>query len=69
MFEVDLRNGGHCVSIGVQQDNFPAPVPSRKAIFALQSPGKFLLQAPGAVYICNGGRKVDSKGTSTGQIY
>ena len=29
---------------------------------------KFLLQAPGAVYICNGGRKVDRKGTSAGRI-
>ena len=30
---------------------------------------KFLFQAPGAVYICNGGRrKVDRKGTSAGRI-
>ena len=59
MFEVDLRNVeslsstiffrlGHCVTIEVQQDSFPAPVPSGKAIFALQ---KYFLQAHGAVYI------------------
>ena len=47
MFEADLRNVGslsstnffrfvHCVNIGVQRDCFPGPVPSGKAIFALQ---------------------------------
>ena len=34
-----------------------------------KSTAKLFLQAPGAVYICNGGRrKVDGKGTSAGQI-
>ena len=34
-----------------------------------KSTAKFRLQAPGAVYICNGGRvKVDRKGTSPGRI-
>ena len=51
MFEADLWNGGslsranyfrfgHCVNVGVQQDSFPAPVPSGKAIFALQKHSK-----------------------------
>ena len=77
MFEAALQNVDslsstnffrfvHCVYIGVQRDCFPAPVPSGKAIFVLQKHSKvFFLQAPGAVYICNGGRiKVDRKGIS-----
>ena len=51
MFEADLGNGdshsrvnffrfGHCVNIGVQQDSFPAPVPSGKATFALEKHSK-----------------------------
>ena len=77
MYEADLPNVdslsstncfrlGYCVNIGVQPECFPAPVPSGKAIFALQKHSKvFFLQAPDAVYISNGGRsKVDRKGTS-----
>ena len=80
-FEADLPNFdslsstncfrfGHCINIGVQRECFPAPVPSGKAIFALQSTEKFFfLQAPNAVYNYNGGRrKVDRKGTSVGRI-
>ena len=34
-----------------------------------KSAAKLFLQVPGAVYICNGGRrKVDRKGTSAGRI-
>ena len=51
MFEADLWNADSlssanffrfrdCITIGVQQDSFPAPVPSGKAIFALQKNSK-----------------------------
>ena len=76
MFEADLWNGtpiffrfGHCVNIGVQQDSFPAPLPSGKAIFALQKHSKVSSSSARWLYICNGvRRKVDRKGTSAGRI-
>ena len=43
--------------------------PTERPALRFKSTAKFLLQAPGAVYICNGGRrKVDRNGTSAGRI-
>ena len=78
MFEADLWNGDslsranlfsvrHYVNSGVQQDCFPAPVQEMPSL-RLKGRPKFLLQASGAVYICNGGRKIDRKGTSAGRF-
>ena len=73
MFEADLWNANslssaiffqfdYCVNIGVQQDSFPGPVPSGRPSLRFKRTAKFLLQTPGAVYICNSGkRKVDRK--------
>ena len=66
MFEADLGNSDslshahffrfwHCVNIGVQQDSLPAPVLSGRSSLSFRGTAKFLLQAPGAVYICNDG--------------
>ena len=81
MFEADLGSSdslsythfflrfGHFVNIGVQQDRLPAPVLSGRPSLSFRGTVKFLLQAPCAVYICNGGRReVDRKVTSTGRI-
>ena len=72
-FQAPIFRFGHYINIGVQRDCFPAPVPSGKAIFALQKHNRvvFFLKAPGTVYICNGGRrkvKVGRKGTFAGWI-
>ena len=41
----------------------------KRPALRFKSTAKFFLQAPGAVYICNGGRiKVDKKGTSVGRV-
>ena len=53
-------------NIGFQQDRFPTPVPSGKAIFAYQK-RKNVLQVSTDLYICNGRRrKVDRSGASDG---
>ena len=62
MFEADLWNVNrlsstilfrfrHCVNIGVQQDTFPSPVPSGKAIFALQKNSKISSSSAQWLYI------------------
>ena len=75
IFEADLGNSdglshalffrfGNCVSIGVQLDSLTATVLSERPSLSFKGTAKFLLQAPGAVYICNGRRrKVDRKVT------
>ena len=60
MFEVDLWNidslsstflFGSSFNIGFQQDSFPTPVPSGKAIFALQKPRKFSSSVDGSIHL------------------
>ena len=42
---------GHCVNIGVQQDNLPPPVLSGRQFLSFRGTAKFLLQACGGVHL------------------
>ena len=78
MFEGDLGNSdslshAHCFRVGhaliLESSRIACQCCQEGPYFRFKGTAKFLLQAPGAVYICNGGRrKVDRKVTSTDWI-
>ena len=64
-FQAPMFRFGHYINIGDQRDCFPAPVPSGKAIFALQKHSRvvFFLKRPAPyTFVMAGGEKSKSIG-------